>query len=131
MIRLARVPGKGRGLLASQDIAAGTVMERAPAVRLTDADRALVDQTALFAYTFVDPSQFAKADPAEGHACLLAFGQLTFCNHSEQPNAAVRWSEDAVGPWASLEALRPIAEGEEITLFYVNISEYSAADLFI
>lgn len=137
MIRLASIPGKGRGLLADTAIAAGTVIERAPAVRLAAADRALVDRTALFAYTFVDPEAFDPAAaaggsaPAAGHDCLLAFGQLTFCNHAEQPNAAIRWSSDDVGLWASLEALRSIAAGEEITLHYTNISEYSAADLFI
>jgi len=136
MFRLARIPGKGRGLLASTAIAAGSVIERAPAVRLAAEDRALVDRTALFAYTFVDPAAFSDEaaglrSPAAGHDCLLAFGSLTFCNHSAQPNATVRWTSDDIGIWASLEALRSIAPGEEITLFYTNISEYSAGDLFI
>jgi len=131
MFRLAKIPGKGRGLLASTAIAAGSVIERAPVVRLAAADRALVDRTALFAYTFVDPEAFSGGGSAAGHDCLLAFGNLTFCNHSEQPNAAVRWTSDDVGIWASLEALRSIAPDEEITLYYTNISEYSAADLFI
>ncbi len=137
MFRLAKITGKGRGLLASEAIAAGTVIERAPVVRLGPADRSLVDRTALFAYTFVDPEAFAAgtgADepaPAGGHDCLLAFGNLTFCNHSEQPNAVVRWTADDIGLWASLEALRSIEGGEEITLYYTNISEYTAADFFI
>jgi SET domain len=131
MFRLARIAGKGRGLLASEAIAAGSVIERAPVVRLADADRAVVDRTALFAYTFVDPEAFGPDTPGEGHDCLLAFGNLTFCNHSAQPNATVRWMSDDVGWWASLEALRSIAADEEITLYYTNISEYSAGDLFI
>jgi hypothetical protein len=131
MFRLAKIPGKGRGLLASATIAAGSVIERAPAVRLAAEDRALVDRTALFAYTFVDPEAFSSGGPAAGHECLLAFGSLTFCNHSAQPNAVVRWTSDDVGIWASLEALRTIAPDEEITLYYTNISEYSAGDLFI
>jgi len=68
---------------------------------------------------------------SDDHGCLLAFGQLTFCNHSDHPNATIRWREDDIGPWAELEALQSIAAGEEITLFYTNISEYSAGDLFI
>jgi hypothetical protein len=136
MFRLARIPGKGRGLLASTAIAAGSVIERAAAVRLAAEDRAQVDRTALFAYTFVDPEAFSDEaaeprGPAAGHDCLLAFGSLTFCNHSAQPNAVIRWTSDDIGIWASLEALRNIAPDEEITLFYTNISEYSAADLFI
>jgi len=128
MFRLDLIAGKGRGLLASRPIPAGTCIERAPVVRLSVKDRALLDQTALFAYHFADPEKFG-ADG--GHDCFVAFGQLTFCNHSAQPNATVRWSEDDVGIWASLEALSDILPDEEITLFYTNIAEYSAADLFI
>ncbi len=128
MFRLALIAGKGRGLLASRPIPAGTCLERAPVVRLSAKDRALLDQTAFFAYHFADPQTF---DADGGHDCLIAFGQLTFCNHSAQPNATVRWSEDDVGIWASLEALREILPDEEITLFYTNISEYSSPDLFI
>ncbi len=128
MFRLAYVPGKGRGLLADRPIAAGNRLERAPAVRLGPKDRAHLDQTAFFAYYFADPQHFGAAG---GHDALVAFGRLTFCNHAAHPNAVVRWEEDEAGLWAVLEAIADIAAGEEITLFYTNISEYSAADLFI
>ena len=127
MFRLAMVPGKGRGLLASQVIDAGACIERVPAVRLSAADRASIDRTALFPYTFVEPETFGQGR----HGCLLAFGSLTFCNHSESPNAAVYWREADGGLWAELEALREIAPDEEITLSYTNISEYSAGNQFI
>lgn len=129
MFRLARIAGKGRGLLASQAIPAGTVIERAPAVRLSAEDRAAVDRTALFPYCFADPATFGRTEAA-GHATFVAFGALTFCNHAANPNAVVQWESDDAGPWAVLEALRDIAEGEEITLFYTNIAEYEAGDFF-
>lgn len=131
MFRLAKIPGKGRGLLASEAIAAGSVIERAAVVRLSAEDRARVDRTALFAYTFVDPDDYDGGTPGADHPCLVAFGSLTFCNHSAQPNAVVRWISDDVGLWANLEATRSIAADEEITLYYTNISQYSAGDLFI
>ncbi len=127
MFRLAWVPGKGRGLLAETAIPAGTRIERAPAVRLSAQDRAAIHRTGLFPYTFVDPESFESGR----HGCMLAFGQLTFCNHSARPNAAIRWIRDDEGLWADLEALQSIAAGEEITLFYTNIAEYSSGDLFI
>lgn len=127
MFRLAYMPGKGRGLQANRAIEAGTCLERAPAVRLSAEDRALLDRTAFFAYYFADPEKF----PTTGaHDALVAFGSLTFCNHAETPNAIVRWQEDDGGLWAVLEAIADIAAGEEITLFYTNISEYSSSDLF-
>lgn len=127
MFRLAQVAGKGRGLLATQAIPVGTLIERAPAVRLAPADRELIDRTALFPYTFADPETFGSGS----HGCLIVFGQLTFCNHSESPNAVIRWTEDEAGLWALLESVSAIANGEEITLFYTNISEYLSTDLFI
>ncbi|MEO3430130.1 SET domain-containing protein-lysine N-methyltransferase [Pelagibius sp. CAU 1746] len=128
MFKLAMVPGKGRGLLAERPIAAGSCLERAPAVRLGAGDRALLDQTAFFAYYFAEPRHFGSRS---AHDALVVFGRLTFCNHSESPNAVVHWEEDRDGLWAVLEAIADIAIGEEITLFYTNISEYSASDLFI
>ena len=130
MVRLSQVAGKGRGLLATRAIPPGTCIELAPGVRIAARDRELIDRTGLFAYSFADPETFGRGDHG-GHGCLFAFGLLTFCNHSEHPNAAVAWIEDEVGLWARLEAVLPIAENEEITLFYTNISEYSATDLFI
>ena len=131
MFRLARIAGKGRGLLARGPIGAGMVIERAPAVRLSAVERRQVDRTALFPYCFADPDGFAASaaeEAADGHDGLFAFGSLTFCNHSANPNAAVRWQVDDVGLWAELAALRDIADGEEITLFYTNIAEYAAED---
>lgn len=128
MYRLARIAGKGRGVLACRTIPAGTVIERAAAVRLSPEDRALLDRTALFPYSFVDPASFGL--PEARHAAFVAFGGLTFCNHSDRPTAAVRWDSDETGLWAVLEARRDIAAGEEITLFYTNITEYEAEDFF-
>lgn len=131
MFRLARIAGKGRGLVARGRIGAGTIIERAPAVRLSAADRRLVDRTALFPYCFADPEGFAGAaagQAGDAHDGFFAFGSLTFCNHAADPNAAVRWQSDEIGFWALLEARRDIAGGEEITLFYTNIADYAAAD---
>ena len=127
MYRLATIAGKGRGLLAAHAIAAGTVIERAPAVRLSPADRAALDRTALFPYCFADPATYGRKDGLP-HGGLLAFGGLSFCNHAARPNAAVRWESDSLGLWAELTALRDIAEGQEITLFYTNIDEYADED---
>ncbi len=128
MLRVDQIPGKGRGLRADQPIAGGTLIERAPAVRLPAAEKALLDRTGVFPYYFADPQGYG---PGGGHDCLLAFGQLTFCNHAADPNAAVSWIDDDLGFWATLTALRDIARNEEVTLFYTNISDYKSGDLFI
>jgi len=127
MFRLAKIAGKGRGLLAARPIGAGTLIERAPAVRLSAADRAVLDRTALFPYYFADPAAYGQ-NGGGPHDALIAFGALTFCNHAANPNAAVLWKSDPLGLWAELTALRDIAEGQEITLFYTNIGEYADED---
>lgn len=128
MLRVDQVPGKGRGVRANQPIAAGTLIESAPAVRLPPSEQALLDQTGVFPYYFADPAAYGPQGSAD---CLLAFGSLTFCNHAAEPNAEVAWLENAAGFWATLTALRDIAEDEEVTLFYTNIAEYKSGDLFI
>lgn len=128
MFRLAAIAGKGRGLLAVRAIGAGTVIERAPAVRLPPADRAALDRTVLFPYCFADAAAYRPGDHA-GHGGFIAFGALTFCNHSANPNAAVGWTSDPLGLWAELTALSDISEGQEITLFYTNIDAYAEKDL--
>ncbi|HIC79724.1 MAG TPA: SET domain-containing protein [Kiloniellaceae bacterium] len=128
MLRIAAFAGKGRGVEATRAIAGGTVMERAPALRLPGDQRRLIDQTGLFPYYFAEPSAFTAGG---AYDCLLAFGSLTCCNHADEPNAAVIWTEDTIGLWAELHALRDIAEAEEVTLRYTNISVYRAADLII
>ena len=128
MLRVDQIPGKGRGLRAEKAIAAGTEIERAPAVRLPAAEQVLLDQTGIFPYYFADPNRYGNEAGAD---CLLAFGRLTFCNHAAEPNAEVTWTDDALGFWAVLTAIRNIAQGEEITLFYTNIADYKSGDLFI
>ena len=128
MLRVDLIPGKGRGLRAERAIAAGTEIERAPAVRLPASQQALLDQTAIFPYYFADPEGFGSQDGAD---CLFAFGWLTFCNHAAEPNAEVTWIDDPLGLWAILTATRDIAVDEEITLFYTNIADYKSGDLFI
>ena len=128
MLRVDQIPGKGRGLRAEQAIAAGTELERAPAVRLPAAEQALLDQTGIFPYYFADPSGYGNE---AGVDCLFAFGRLTFCNHAAEPNAEVTWTNNSLGFWAVLTAIRDIAQDEEITLFYTNIADYKSGDLFI
>ena len=58
MLQVDQIPGKGRGLRASQAIPAGTCIERAPAVRLPASERAQLDQTGVFPYYFADPAGY-------------------------------------------------------------------------
>ena len=128
MLRFDYIPGKGRGIRANRPVTAGTLLEKAAAVRLPADQRVLLDRTGVFAYYFADPATFGNSDDVD---CLLAFGMLTFCNHAEEPNAEVSWFEDTMGFWARLDAIKDIAKDEEVTLFYTNLSDYQAGDHFV
>lgn len=110
-IRPAPVPGKGRGMVAARAFAAGEVIELAPTIHLSPADCDLMEQSAVGDYYFAHP-----ADPEAG---MVVLGLTSLCNHSDRPNADLRWrQEDGVGWIAELYALAPITTGEEITRRY-------------
>ncbi|MGK7954302.1 MAG: hypothetical protein AB4063_03415 [Crocosphaera sp.] len=43
----------------------------------------------------------------------------------------MEWVENEVGLWSHLIAQKDIEVGEEVTLFYTNIDEYSEAKKFV
>ena len=110
-IRPTHIPGKGRGLVARQAIAPGDVIDRCPTIHLSAADCELMERSAVGDYYF--------AHPEDAEVGVVVLGLTSLCNHSEIPNAELRWLlEDGVGWIAELYALRAIAAGEEITRRY-------------
>lgn len=106
-VRVARLPGRGRGLVAAEPIRTGRLIEAAPVVRLVPADR-LPAGHPLWAYTFAwDEPPFAEA---------IAFGLMSLANHAAVPNAGL--SLDIPGLTIRLLATADIAAGEEITIDY-------------
>jgi hypothetical protein len=102
-LRVAAIPGKGRGLVAIEPIGRGELLEAAPVVRLREADR-LADAHPLFDYAFAwDEPPFEEA---------VAFGLVSLCNHSDLPNAAL--VRDYPSRCLRLVATADIAPGEEV-----------------
>lgn len=121
------VPGRGRGLLACRDMAAGTVVDMAPAVGLKDDEgSAHVRQ-----YVF-QCRRDGCAEPYTGAALeALVFGPMALCNHAEQPNARVCFKDSETrGLEARLIATQSIAKGEEITIRYTDSDWYEDNRLF-
>lgn len=110
---LAVVPidGKGRGIVTTQRIAAGTVIETAPVVPYrTECRRDEMPDRSL-------PPELADLphDWDEKHGCLV-FGAMQFTNHSDTPNAS--FTRDFEALTMTFTALRDIEVGEEITIDY-------------
>ena len=105
-------PGRGRGLFATDPIAADELIDRACSIPLASeqCDR-LEEILPLGDFYFRHPE-----DPEQG---LVLLGLVSLVNHSETPNADVcfAWRED-LGWVADLVALRALAAGEEVTYRY-------------
>ena len=128
MIEVKKITGKGRGIIATESIAQGSLLEVAPVIPFPAEQRAIVDKTELFKYYFVQPMEYVENEKAKGYIIL---GLASLCNHTEEPNSYVDWVEDKVGIWSHLIAKKDIKVGEEITMFYTNIDEYYEANNFV
>jgi SET domain-containing protein len=128
MIEVTKIPNKGRGIIATQDIPQGTLIEASPAITFPLKQRLNINETELFKYYFVQPSEYGKSQTVNGY---LVFGLVSLLNHAEQPNTRINWIEDQVGLWSHLIAEKDIKAGEEVTMSYANIDEYANANKFV
>jgi len=129
MLKVAWIPGKGRGVITTRSIKKGDVIEVSPVCPFPPEHRKVIAETALSEYCFVRPCEYDRSkEQANGH---IVFGLSSFCNHSGEPNAVVKWVMNDLGLLAHLTALRDIQSREEITLFYVDIDTYSMSDTFV
>lgn len=128
MIQVEKIPYKGRGIIATEDIPKGTLLEVAPVGVIPSENRESMNQTDVFKYYFVQPLEYGKGEDVNAY---LVFGLASLCNHSEEPNSRVNWIENEIGIWSHLTASKDIKAGEEVTLFYTNIDEYAHEGKFV
>jgi hypothetical protein len=107
-LRVVRVPGKGRGVVATRPIPRGEVVESAPVVVVPAGQWPLVRQTALARYCFA-------WDDGTGSAAV-ALGRASLFNHSYAPNVTA--DKLLRSRLIRFVALRDIDAGEELTLNY-------------
>ena len=93
----------GRGAFATENIKDGAIIERCPAIEVTDRDIG----GELVNYVFYGNIETAR---------LVVMGYGMLFNHSSTPNVAYYREESSLGPEMILYALRNIRQGEE--LFY-------------
>jgi SET domain-containing protein len=111
-LEIRTVPGKGRGIFAARDLAEGEILEEAPVLLFSSDDAERLEATALGNHYF----HWEGDEDSEGWRGALALGVVSLANHSANANAGV-W-QDYAKDRLVLEALRPIAQGEEILIDY-------------
>lgn len=112
-LEVRHVPGKGRGVFATRDIAEGEILDEAYVLIVSAEDAERLEATPLGQHYF---HWDGADDDDERWRGAVALGVVSLVNHSPDPNAGV-W-QDYERERLMLEALRHIAAGEEILIDY-------------
>lgn len=98
----------GRGVFTSHSIAANTIVEIAPVIVMSGADRPLLDQTLLHDYIF----EWGE----NSERCAMALGWIPMYNHAVPSNC--EYFMDFEEETMFVKTVRHISEGEELTINY-------------
>ncbi len=109
-IYVGTTDNKGRGVFTSKLIKAETVIETAPVIIMSAADRVLLDQTLLHDYIF------QWLPPGGEPQCCMALGLIPMYNHSYRSNC--EYYMDYEHNEMYVQAMRDIKPGEELTINY-------------
>lgn len=107
-VELRVIPGKGRGVVATDLIREETVIEVAPVIRLTEEEETALNDTPLESYVFV------WDEP--GYPFAIVMGITSLVNHSRRANVAL--DMDYPSQTMTLTAIRDIAPDEELVFDY-------------
>lgn len=107
---IAPSSGRDRGVFAGKDLPAGMVIEIAPVIVMTAADRVHLDKSLLHDYIFewlVD---------REKEACCMALGYVPLYNHQSPANC--EYEMDFENRLISIRTVKAVAKGEELFINY-------------
>jgi SET domain-containing protein len=102
------IPEKGRGVIATDFIPSGTLLEVAPVIRITKKETDIIAKTVLDTYVF-DWQE-------EPYDSAILLGIVFLVNHSGKPNA--KFERDFEAQTMRLNAIKDINKMEEITIDY-------------
>lgn len=105
---IAPTKNMGRGVFTSEKLKAGTVIEIAPVIVMSQKDRTLIDQTLLHDYIFEWGDQHDQ--------CCMALGYVPVYNHSYKSNCEYEMDYD--NQLISIKTVRIIKAGEELYINY-------------
>jgi SET domain len=108
MYAIRRIPGKGRGVVATQNVPEGTAIVTCPVVVYDWTDAGRIEKTRLGDYNFRFGDQAQRS-------CIV-LGIISLCNHDDAPNAELLCNEG--DETMTLVALHDIAAGQEICIKY-------------
>ena len=98
----------GRGVYTKRALEEGLIIETAPVIVMSNADRKLLDQTLLHDYIF--------EWGVEKNQCCMALGFVPLYNHSYQSNCT--YEMDFKKQTITIKTVRKIKRGEELFINY-------------
>ncbi len=116
-IYIENTPGKGRGAFAARAFAAEEVVEFAPIILVLPHE--IVECTELRRRAFQWQSKKIRNSMLQA----IVFGYGSIYNHANPAN--MRWYTEEAGEWAIYQAIRDIAQGEELTINYNESAGHS------
>lgn len=102
------IAGKGRGVFTKEKITANILVEEAPVIVMSAADRPLLDKTLLHDYIF----EWGE----DKNQCCMALGLVPVYNHSYVSNC--EYFMDFEEKMIRIKTVREIKAGEELTINY-------------
>ena len=107
-IFIGKTKSMGLGVFTKASIEAGTLIETAPVLVMTAADRVLLDQTLLHDYIF----EWGE----DRKRCVMALGYIPLYNHAYNSNC--EYEMDYKKKIMSVKTVRAIKKGEELFINY-------------
>jgi hypothetical protein len=111
-IKIVDIQGKGRGVVATEDIIKGEIIETCPIIFISDREVEMIEKNPdVLKYYYLWQYSINK------HCIMLGYGSIY--NHSkENPNADVDYNTKDPESYLVFEAIKDIKAGEEITMDY-------------
>ena len=110
-IKIISIRGKGRGVIATQDIFSGEIIEYCPIIFLSDIEVDFLDNKSdiLKFYYLLQPE-------ANRHILIMGYGSMY--NHSKDANAEIDYDIKKSQNFIFFRALKVIKAGQEIVFDY-------------
>ncbi|MCW3073821.1 MAG: lysine methyltransferase [Flaviaesturariibacter sp.] len=115
-LQIRKTRKKGRGVFALEALPAGIVVEIAPVIVMTAAERKKLDKTLLHDYIF--------EWGADRKSCCMALGYIPLYNHSYKPNC--EYLMNFKSELIAIQTLRDIKKGEELQFNYNGAGDLDA-----
>lgn len=109
-IKIEEIAGKGRGVIATEDIKSGETIEVCPVIFISEAEASFIKNSEVLKFYCLEETSVKKS-------CVM-FGYGSIYNHSENPNADIEYNEKKPENYLTFKAIKDIKAGEEILFDY-------------